>query len=169
LRHRQLIRVVGHFGENTAKQIPDPTASTEELFYFFQYRASADVNHPDKMTGAIRTAMQGTLFGGESDVVQGLDPIFGTLHETVNRGNFNVSAIGLAMTGWNLDRLKACAKESVEKHGGLHPAMYQALCKQLGAAQAQLIILPYRRPHLEPLWEATAAALKPTCPKQRFR
>ena len=74
---------------------------------------------------------------------------------TVKRGSLNVPVIGLARDGWNLDRLKARAKDSLEKHGGLDPAafeklcgllryadgdynnpgVYHALCKQLGSVQ----------------------------------
>jgi glucose-6-phosphate 1-dehydrogenase len=37
----------------------------------------------------------------------------------VKRGNLNVPVIGVAKAGWNLDQLKARAKDSLEKHGGL--------------------------------------------------
>jgi len=94
------------------------------------------------------------FFGSTGDLA--FKKIFPALQAMVKRGNLNVPVIGVARTGWNLDRLKARARESVEKHGGLdpvafeklcgllryadgdynNPEMYQALCKQLGAAQS---------------------------------
>jgi glucose-6-phosphate 1-dehydrogenase len=37
------------------------------------------------------------------------------------------SSIGVAKAGWNLDQLKARAKDSLEKHGGLDPAAFEKL------------------------------------------
>ncbi len=37
----------------------------------------------------------------------------------VKRGHLNVPVIGVAKAGWNLDQLKARARDSLEKHGGL--------------------------------------------------
>jgi glucose-6-phosphate 1-dehydrogenase len=93
------------------------------------------------------------FFGATGDLAY--KKIFPALQAMVKRGNLNVPVIGLAREGWNLDRLKARAKDSLEKHGGLdpaafeklcgllryadgdynNPAIYQALCKQLGSAQ----------------------------------
>ena len=73
----------------------------------------------------------------------------------VKRGHLDVPVIGVAKAGWTLDQLKARAKDSVEKHGGLDPmafeklssllryvdgdykdaATFQALRQQLGTAQ----------------------------------
>ncbi len=53
---------------------------------------------------------------------------FPALHAMVKRGNLNVPVIGVAKAGWNLDQLKARAKDSVEKHGGLDPAAFDKLC-----------------------------------------
>ena len=46
----------------------------------------------------------------------------------VKRGNLSVPVIGVAKAGWNLDQLKARAKDSLEKHGGLDPAAFDKLC-----------------------------------------
>ena len=46
----------------------------------------------------------------------------------VKRGTLNVPVIGVAKAGWNLDQLKARAKDSLEKHGGLDPAAFEKLC-----------------------------------------
>ena len=40
----------------------------------------------------------------------------------------NVPVIGVAKAGWNLDQLRARAHDSVEEHGGLHPAAFEKLC-----------------------------------------
>ena len=45
----------------------------------------------------------------------------------VKRGHLNVPVIGVAKAGWNLDQLKARAKDSLEKHGGLDPAAFEKL------------------------------------------
>jgi glucose-6-phosphate 1-dehydrogenase len=37
----------------------------------------------------------------------------------VKRGTLSVPVIGVAKAGWNLDQLKARAKDSLEEHGGL--------------------------------------------------
>ena len=36
--------------------------------------------------------------------------------------------IGVAKAGWNLDQLRARARDSVEKHGGLDRAAFEKLC-----------------------------------------
>ena len=47
--------------------------------------------------------------------------IFPALQAMIKRGHLNVPVIGVAKAGWNLDQLKARARDSVEKHGGLDP------------------------------------------------
>ena len=46
----------------------------------------------------------------------------------IKRGNLNVPVIGVAKAGWNLDNLKARARDSLEKHGGLDAAAFDKLC-----------------------------------------
>ena len=41
----------------------------------------------------------------------------------LKRGHLSGPVIGVAKAGWNLDQLKARAKDSLEKHGGLDPAL----------------------------------------------
>jgi glucose-6-phosphate 1-dehydrogenase len=43
------------------------------------------------------------------------------------RGHLTVPVIGVANAGWSLEQLKARAKDSVEKHGGLDPAAFANL------------------------------------------
>src|SRR5215468_9599832 len=46
----------------------------------------------------------------------------------VKRGTLNAPVIGVAKAGWNLEQLKARAKDSLEKHGGLDPVAFAKLC-----------------------------------------
>ncbi len=93
------------------------------------------------------------FFGATGDLAY--KQIFPALQAMVKRGNLNVPVIGVAKAGWNLDQLKARAKDSLEKHGGVDPeawpklsgllhyidgdyandATFQALRKELGAAK----------------------------------
>jgi len=104
----------------------------------------------------VSTSHSDTLvfFGATGDLA--FKKIFPALQAMVKRGNLNVPVIGVAREGWNLDRLKARAKDSLEKHGGLdaaafeklcgllryangdynNPEMYKALCRQLGGAES---------------------------------
>jgi glucose-6-phosphate 1-dehydrogenase len=93
------------------------------------------------------------FFGATGDLAY--KKIFPSLQAMVKRGNLDVPVIGVAKAGWNLDQLKARAKDSLEKHGGLDPAaftklsgllryvdgayedgaIFQAIRKELGLAQ----------------------------------
>jgi glucose-6-phosphate 1-dehydrogenase len=53
--------------------------------------------------------------------------IFPSLQAMLKRGHLTVPVIGVAKAGWNLDQLKARAKDSLEKHGGLDPAAWEKL------------------------------------------
>ncbi len=81
--------------------------------------------------------------------------IFPALQALAKHGRLNIPVIGVAKAGWNLDQLKARAKDSVEHYGGLDPdgfaklmsvlqyvdgdyadpATFQQLRKLLGSAQ----------------------------------
>ena len=65
------------------------------------------------------------FFGATGDLAY--KKIFPSLQAMVKRGNLNVPVIGVAKAGWNLDQLKARAKDSLEKHGGLDPAAFNKL------------------------------------------
>src|SRR6516225_4667028 len=93
------------------------------------------------------------FFGATGDLAY--KKIFPNLQAMVKRDNFNIPVIGVAKAGWNLDQLHARIKDSLEKHGGIDPAAFdklsgllryvdgdyqdpatfQALRKELGAAQ----------------------------------
>jgi len=93
------------------------------------------------------------FFGATGDLAY--KKIFPSLLAMVKRGHLDVPVIGVAKAGWNLDQLKARAKDSIEKHGSFDAAAFtrlsallryvdgdygddatfQALRKQLGAAR----------------------------------
>ena len=65
------------------------------------------------------------FFGATGDLAY--KKIFPSLQAMIKRGNLNVPVIGVAKAGWNLDQLKARAKDSLEKHGGLDAAAFEKL------------------------------------------
>src|ERR1700736_2497036 len=65
------------------------------------------------------------FFGATGDLAY--KKIFPALQAMLKRGNLDVPVIGIAKSGWNLDRLKARAKDSLEKHGGIDPAAFEKL------------------------------------------
>jgi len=56
------------------------------------------------------------FFGATGDLAH--KKIFPALQAMVKRGHLNVPVIGVAKAGWNVDQLRARARESVETHGG---------------------------------------------------
>jgi glucose-6-phosphate 1-dehydrogenase len=66
------------------------------------------------------------FFGATGDLAY--KKIFPALQAMAKRGRLNVPVIGVARSGWDLDRLRARARDSVEKHGGLDPAAFDKLC-----------------------------------------
>jgi glucose-6-phosphate 1-dehydrogenase len=69
------------------------------------------------------------FFGATGDLAY--KKIFPSLHAMVKRGNLNVPVIGVANAGWNIEQLRARAKESIEKHGGIDHAAFDKLCRLL--------------------------------------
>jgi glucose-6-phosphate 1-dehydrogenase len=59
------------------------------------------------------------FFGATGDLAY--KQIFPALQRLAKRGKLQGPVIGVAKAGWNLDQLKARAKDSVEKHGGADP------------------------------------------------
>src|SRR5262249_28743674 len=57
--------------------------------------------------------------------------IFPALQALVKRGHLNVPIIGVARSAWTVDQLRARARDSVEKHGGLDPAAFNKLVSLL--------------------------------------
>ena len=65
------------------------------------------------------------FFGATGDLAY--KKIFPALQAMVKRGTLDVPVIGVAKAGWNLDQLRARARDSVEKHGGLDPTAFDKL------------------------------------------
>jgi len=69
------------------------------------------------------------FFGATGDLAY--KKIFPALQAMVKRGTLSVPVIGVAKAGWNLDQLKARAKDSLEQHGGLDAAAWEKLSSLL--------------------------------------
>ena len=70
------------------------------------------------------------FFGATGDLAY--KKIFPSLQAMVKRGHLDVPVIGVAKAGWNVDQLRARARDSVEKHGGgVEPAAFDKLCRLL--------------------------------------
>src|SRR4030095_1430229 len=69
------------------------------------------------------------FFGATGDLAY--KKIFPSLQAMVKRGNLNVPVVGVAKAGWNLDQLRARAKDSLEKHGGLDATGFEKLIGML--------------------------------------
>jgi glucose-6-phosphate 1-dehydrogenase len=65
------------------------------------------------------------FFGATGDLAY--KKIFPALQAMVKRGHLSVPVVGVAKAEWNLDQLRARAKDSLEKHGGLDPAAFEKL------------------------------------------
>ena len=69
------------------------------------------------------------FFGATGDLAY--KKIFPSLQAMARRGTLNVPVIGVANAGWTVEQLRARAKDSVEKHGGLQPEAFEKLCSLL--------------------------------------
>jgi glucose-6-phosphate 1-dehydrogenase len=69
------------------------------------------------------------FFGATGDLAY--KKIFPALQAMIKRGHLNVPVIGIAKAGWNVDQLRARAKDSLEKHGGLDSAAFEKLSRLL--------------------------------------
>src|SRR5262245_33224108 len=69
------------------------------------------------------------FFGATGDLAY--KKIFPALHAMARRGHLDVPVVGVAKAGWGLDQLKARARDSVEKHGGIDPPAFARLCSLL--------------------------------------
>ena len=69
------------------------------------------------------------FFGATGDLAY--KQIFPALQSMVKRGKLNVPVIAVAKAGWNLDQLKARAKDSLDKHGGVDPSAWERLSSLL--------------------------------------
>jgi len=69
------------------------------------------------------------FFGATGDLAY--KQIFPALQALIRSGHLDVPVIGVASSDWSLDQLKARAKDSLEKHGGLDQGTYEKLCSLL--------------------------------------
>src|SRR5437899_8136269 len=69
------------------------------------------------------------FFGATGDLAY--KKIFPALQGMVKRGHLNVPVIGVAREGWNLDRFKARARDSLAKHGGVDEEAFARLARLL--------------------------------------
>jgi glucose-6-phosphate 1-dehydrogenase len=65
------------------------------------------------------------FFGATGDLAY--KKIFPSLQAMVKRGHLDVPVIGVARAGWNVDQLRARARESIEKHGGIDQQAFDKL------------------------------------------
>lgn len=69
------------------------------------------------------------FFGATGDLAY--KQIFPALQALLGRGHLDVPIIGVAKSGWNLDKLKDRAKDSLKKHGGVDKEAFAKLCDRL--------------------------------------
>jgi glucose-6-phosphate 1-dehydrogenase len=69
------------------------------------------------------------FFGATGDLAY--KQIFPALQTMAGRGHLTVPVVGVAKAGWTLDQLRARARDSVEKHGGLDNAAFTKLMSLL--------------------------------------
>jgi glucose-6-phosphate 1-dehydrogenase len=99
------------------------------------------------------------FFGATGDLAY--KQIFPALQALIRRGALNVPIVGVAKSGWNLEKLRARARDSLEHHGGLErgafdklssllhyvdgdyadAGTFDRLCRELGSAQSPLCYL----------------------------
>src|SRR5262245_32014337 len=65
------------------------------------------------------------FFGATGDLAY--KKIFPALQTMLKRGHLDVPVIGVAKAGWTLEQLRARARESLEKHGGVDAAAFEKL------------------------------------------
>jgi glucose-6-phosphate 1-dehydrogenase len=69
------------------------------------------------------------FFGATGDLAY--KQIFPALQALVLRGQVDMPIIGVALSGWSLDQLRAHARESLEQHGGVDEQAFAQLCARL--------------------------------------
>src|SRR5256712_680234 len=69
------------------------------------------------------------FFGATGDLAY--KKIFPALQAMVKRGHLDAPVIGVAKAGWEIEQLRARARDGVTKHGGLDAAAFDKLCRPL--------------------------------------
>src|SRR6202035_497903 len=92
------------------------------------------------------------LFGATGDLAH--KKIFPALQAMVKHGHLDVPVIGAAKAGWDVDRLKARARDGLERHGGVDEAAFTKLCGLLryvdGDYNAPATFAPLRKELCDP-------------------
>ncbi|MGD9984138.1 MAG: glucose-6-phosphate dehydrogenase [Porticoccaceae bacterium] len=70
------------------------------------------------------------LFGATGDLAY--KKIYPALYQMVRRGRLDIPVIGVARGGWDLARLRAHMRDSLEHQGGYDPAVFEKLSGLLG-------------------------------------
>src|ERR1700675_3063730 len=65
------------------------------------------------------------FFGATGDLAY--KQIFPALQALVKRHGLDIPIVGVAKAGWNLDQLKARARDSITQHGGVDEAAFAKL------------------------------------------
>jgi glucose-6-phosphate 1-dehydrogenase len=95
------------------------------------------------------------FFGASGDLAY--KQIFPALQALTRRGHLDMPVIGVANADWTLDQLRARARESLEKHGGLDDAAFANL-----SARLQYVCGEYQSPEtFRKLGEALGTASRP--------
>jgi glucose-6-phosphate 1-dehydrogenase len=69
------------------------------------------------------------FFGATGDLAY--KQIFPALQALIDHGHFNVPIIGVAKSGWNLDKLKERVRDSLKEHGRVQKEAFARLCDRL--------------------------------------
>src|SRR2546426_12011256 len=69
------------------------------------------------------------FFGATGDLAY--KQIFPALQAMIRRGHLDMPIIGVAKSDWNLEQLKARARDSLEKHGGVDREAFAQLSTRL--------------------------------------
>jgi glucose-6-phosphate 1-dehydrogenase len=95
------------------------------------------------------------FFGASGDLAY--KQIFPALQAMTRRGHLEMPVIGVANADWTIDQLRARARESVEKHGGIDDAAFAKL-----SARLQYVYGDYQSPEtFRKLGEALGSAARP--------
>jgi glucose-6-phosphate 1-dehydrogenase len=78
---------------------------------------------------SVETSDALVFYGATGDLAY--KKIFPALQAMVKRGSLKAPVIGIAKNGWNLEQLKARARDSVEKHGGVSEPAFSELMSRL--------------------------------------
>ncbi len=90
-------------------------------------KPSPNASMPHALMPQVSDAL--VFFGATGDLAY--KKIFPSLLAMLKRGHLNVPVIGVAKAGWNLDQLKARAKDSLERHGSFDTAAFSRLSGQM--------------------------------------